>query len=120
MNITKLSYADPRPYWASQDVTAFKCSTQFGNPSGHSETSIGMALTVWLDFDASKQFKGITLVLTLLFAVTIGYSRFFLGVHSMDQIVYGLLIGTWIAITMHYIIRPKLDVHVKSVILGKI
>ena len=53
MNITKLSYADPRPYWVSPDVQAFKCSSTFGNPSGHSEMSMAISLILWLDFQKS-------------------------------------------------------------------
>lgn len=26
MNLTKLAYADARPYWASAEITAYKCS----------------------------------------------------------------------------------------------
>jgi hypothetical protein len=26
MNVTKLSYSDPRPYWVASDIIAFKCS----------------------------------------------------------------------------------------------
>lgn len=103
MNIMKLSYADPRPYWVGQDVMAFKCSSSFGNPSGHSETSMAMAMTLWLDYaqtNANKFQKGALLVLAVFFSFSIGYSRFILGVHSLDQIIYGLLLGVWIAFTM--------------------
>lgn len=51
MNVTKLSYGDPRPYWVSSDVMGFKTSSSFGNPSGHSMTSMACAMVLWLDFD---------------------------------------------------------------------
>jgi len=39
INFFKLFYHDPRPFWSSDAVQAFQCSTQFGNPSGHSITA---------------------------------------------------------------------------------
>lgn len=51
MTISKLSYAQARPFWVSADIKAGSCSSQFGNPSGHSLTAMGMALAVWLDYN---------------------------------------------------------------------
>ncbi len=119
MNVTKLSYADPRPYWVASDIVAYKCSNQYGNPSGHSETSMGIAMTLWLDYaftNASNLRKGVLLFAALLFAFSIGYSRLILGVHSLDQIIYGLSLGVWIAFTMQYCVRPDLDPHVASLL----
>ena len=51
MNVTKLWYHQPRPFWVDEEIQAFDCTTQFGNPSGHSLFSMGAALTLWLDFN---------------------------------------------------------------------
>jgi membrane-associated phospholipid phosphatase len=87
-NITKLSYHDPRPFWVSPDVNALSCSSQFGNPSGHSENAIAMSLLLWLDLvyrsDKPRCTKITVLILALLFPISIGYSRLLLGVHSLD------------------------------------
>ena len=113
MNVTKLAYHNPRPFWVSPEIKAFACSGQFGNPSGHSETSIGMALTLWLDLvystEGSILNKSLWLMVSLAFAFSIGYSRLFLGVHSIDQIVFGLLLGTWIACFMFFLVKEKID-----------
>ncbi len=102
-NITKLSYHDPRPYWVSSKVQAFSCSTQYGNPSGHSSTTMGMGLTMALDYahtEGKIYFKLIGFAAAITFGFTIAYSRLFLGVHSLDQVLFGLLLGTWCAFTM--------------------
>ena len=118
MNVTKLSYADPRPYWISQEIIAYKCSNQFGNPSGHSMTTMAMSLTLWLDFKETSNSsscttsKAVGLALAILFPISIGYSRLILGVHSLDQICFGLLLGVWIAMSMQYCVRPYLDQHI--------
>ena len=62
---------------------------------------MGLALSIWLDFNkwASTQadhwIKGMglratLLVMALAFAFSIAYSRVFLGVHSLNQVYYGL------------------------------
>lgn len=52
MNVSKLCYWQPRPFWVSPAVQAFDCSAQYGNPSGHSLFSMGTALTIWLDYNS--------------------------------------------------------------------
>ena len=50
-SLLKLYFHDPRPFWVWDDIKVTSCSTQFGNPSGHTLTSTGMAMTIWLDFN---------------------------------------------------------------------
>ena len=106
----KLVYSDPRPYWVSESVTAYACSGSFGNPSGHSSTVACMFMTNWLElfrsFKVDYWSKVLTLVLGLTFVGTIAYSRLFLGVHSVDQILFGCFIGFWCGYTMHFCVQP--------------
>jgi membrane-associated phospholipid phosphatase len=77
---------------------------------------MGMALTLWLDYtftENSNLKKVMLFIATILFSFSIGYSRFILGVHSLDQIIFGLLIGVWIAITMQFCVRPILEPHLE-------
>jgi membrane-associated phospholipid phosphatase len=50
VNITKLTYEQARPFWVSTAVKAYKCETEFGNPSGHSVNAMGVALLIWLEY----------------------------------------------------------------------
>ena len=94
MNVFKLSYHDPRPFWVSSNIKAYGCSMQYGNPSGHSLNSMGIAMTVWLDYNhyaarglvkySSTAWRIFFLFLALLFGLSIGYSRVFMGVHSWN------------------------------------
>lgn len=116
MNISKLYYHQARPFWVSYSIEAGSCSTQFGNPSGHSLTAFGMALAGWLDYNHAvvegkikegsvfaKMWMRIFLCLAaVVFSCSIGWSRFVLGAHSMNQIIFGLLLGAWIACTFHF------------------
>ena len=100
-NSMKTWYSEPRPYWLNP-VGALKCSYSFGNPSGHSMNGIGLPLLYCLDLYHStnrKCFLGLFLSIAGGLGIAIGYSRVFLGVHSLNQVVYGSLIGIWIAVT---------------------
>lgn len=41
------------------------------------------------------------------FAGTIAYSRMFLGVHSLNQVLYGLSLGIWFAVTSEFMLRER-------------
>jgi membrane-associated phospholipid phosphatase len=97
-NGLKTTFHQPRPFWTSTGITPYGCSTQFGNPSGHSLTSMAAALAVWLDFNYCCEKKKISedsflqsqwvrralLLLALTFAWTVAYSRIVLGMHSYN------------------------------------
>ena len=100
-SIVKLHNHQGRPFWENPAVDAIACSNQYGNPSGHSFASMGMALAVWLDFNSvfsrktesylsAWYWRLLLLIAALAFAGAIGYSRVFLGVHSINQVYYGL------------------------------
>ena len=95
MTIGKLHYHEARPFWASESILAHSCSTQYGNPSGHSLFALGSALTIWLDYNASMKKEKHTnsifsrwytrffcLIIALAYGFLIGYSRIVLGAHS--------------------------------------
>jgi len=41
--------------------------------------------------------------LALTYFSVMGFSRVLLGVHSLNQIIYGWTLGIWIAFVCHYI-----------------
>ena len=45
-----------------------------------------------------------------------GFSRLYNGDHSMDQILYGWLLGLWLATSLHFLVRDFLISHVKSLL----
>ena len=120
IHICKLYYADPRPFWASDDVQGLSCSTEYGNPSGHSMVAFGFSLLILLDiFETSvlsTSNKVIYTIVELLFGTSVGYSRFILGSHTANQILFGTIIGAWIAFTMTYVVREQLMDHLNSIV----
>ena len=93
-------------------------------------TAFVFILTPWLDYvavypsDGGSSFirgslcKVLTLITGLIIACLVGYSRIFLARHSVDQVLYGALMGAWIALTSHYLIRDRFFSQAKSLLNG--
>jgi len=84
----KLWFAGPRPYWVSGEVKAFSAESSFGIPSGHAQNSVG----VW-GIVASSIRKPWAWAVAFALAFFIGFSRLYLGVHFLHDVVVGWLIG---------------------------
>lgn len=102
--IMKLILHRPRPFMVvDSEIKVNGFSSEFGDPSGHTMSCAQVLTTVFLDHNAN--FKGRNSYLFIVFIsiilVIVGYSRMFNGVHSLDQVIYGALIGLWIAFFGH-------------------
>jgi membrane-associated phospholipid phosphatase len=84
----KLWFAGPRPYWVSADVKAYSAESSFGIPSGHAQNAVG----VW-GIIASGIRKPWVWVAAFALAFFIGFSRLYLGVHFVHDVLVGWLIG---------------------------
>jgi membrane-associated phospholipid phosphatase len=85
----KLIFAGPRPYWMSSHVRAlWLTETTFGIPSGHAQ----LAVSVWGMFAAHTK-RTWFWVVAILVMFLIGFSRLFLGVHFLHDVIFGWLLG---------------------------
>lgn len=86
--IFKLLFAGPRPYWVSPQVEALSAENSFGVPSGHAMD----AAALWgaMAAGANKRWAWITAV---VLALLIGFSRLYLGMHFVHDVLLGWLIG---------------------------
>jgi len=101
-NLMKNVYANPRPYMENPKIIIKHCDAGFGNPSGHSFSSSATYLAFWhimTDIKwfkvniGTKIFRVMLCVLTILMIAAIMFSRFYLGVHSLNQLIYGSQLG---------------------------
>ena len=86
--IIKLLFAAPRPFWVSAEVKPLLHEDTFGIPSGHAQNSAaftGLA-AAWLK-------KPWAWTLALLLTFFIGFSRLYLGVHFVQDVLLGWAIG---------------------------
>ena len=49
-NTTKMAYHEPRPFMYDVRLTPFKCTNEYGNPSGHSQFAAAFNIFVFLDY----------------------------------------------------------------------
>ena len=86
--ILKVLFATPRPYWVSAEVEALSEESSFGIPSGHAQH----AVAIWGTMAAgwSRRWAWIA---AFALAFLIGFSRLYLGMHFVHDVLAGWLIG---------------------------
>ena len=91
----------------------------------HSEADVSNRLSVGtgeervnLEREALKNFpfckKVLLFTSAFVYMACIGLSRFVLGAHTLDQVVFGWLIGIWLACTYAFIMREVIHHHIKD------
>lgn len=123
----KLAYGEPRPYMIDGDIVSYTCSKAFGNPSGHSSGAFLAVIVVFLDtfhgrtldFNEPLFFKSWSRTICFLFGLywvlTIPFTRYLLGAHSLDQILYGSSLGIWGGLSLHFVVRDHFIRHIQIV-----
>lgn len=98
--LLKWLWAEPRPYWTSDAITASRATPGFGMPSGHAQGAVALWFGLWLAVGRSATGgRGLWLLLTaVVFIVFTGISRVYYGVHSVSQVLVGF--GFGIALTL--------------------
>jgi undecaprenyl-diphosphatase len=99
--LAKLAVHRPRPHIIPRLMHG---AGWFSYPSGHSMLApiiFGLGIIVWAAPWPSPALRRAALVLAALFALGIGFSRVYLGVHYPSDVLGGLLLGTaWSALAL--------------------
>jgi membrane-associated phospholipid phosphatase len=117
--ILKINFQQPRPFWLSDDVKTPFCPFAYGYPSNHVISTIPAFLIfyeiIFYRFEIDKKVRGrvywwigFSFVLTL--SVVVGFSRMVLGVHSLDQVVFGEMMG----FALYYLFLYILDLDLRN------
>lgn len=97
----KLAWHSSRPYWIDPSIHAYSAEQSFGFPSGHAQ----FAAAIWGFISTrlnSKSGKAGLIALVFL----IGFSRVFLGVHYVSDVLAGWAIGGLIVLAVLRLERP--------------
>lgn len=86
--VAKLAVHAPRPYWIGSEVKMLSTESTFGMPSGHAQISVA----VWGVLVSPLRSKAAWWAAGVL-ALLISFSRIYLGVHFLSDVVAGLLLG---------------------------
>ena len=104
-HVGKILYRQERPLWINPEINInSQHSCGYGNPSGHSLSSSCLYLSFWYVLSEilnnlinNKKLFNIVKYAIFSFCLGIIYlimtSRIYLGVHSINQIIFGFLIG---------------------------
>ena len=127
MNIGKMVYHEPRPYMTSLPITPLGCSPEYGNPSGHQLYSSAFFTFMFLDIfhgeyrygQVSKTAYYLSYAGTLFVIFMMGFSRLYTGLHTLNQIIYGIQVGMWLAYYFNFCFRQDLMNHIDFIaVLG--
>ncbi|BCY18317.1 acid phosphatase [Leptolinea sp. HRD-7] len=103
-SIFKLALHSPRPYWVDSKVKALSTESSFGFPSGHANMS--SAIYGYLGINTRKR-QWITGALLLIFLI--GFSRVYLGVHFISDVLGGWVLGFVLIGLMFNLDKPVTD-----------
>lgn len=97
----KLLFHHPRPYWYSSSVRAYSVERSFGLPSGHAQN----AAAVWGMLAAVTENRIARGALVMLI-ILISFSRIYLGVHFITDVLMGWIIGIILLYTVLKLYGP--------------
>jgi membrane-associated phospholipid phosphatase len=87
-HLFKVSLGGTRPYWVSERIRPIGAETTFGIPSGHAQNAAGVWGLVAVYFRKTRVWIG---AVTLAFLI--GFSRLYLGMHFIHDVLAGWLLG---------------------------
>jgi membrane-associated phospholipid phosphatase len=99
--VVKFLFAAPRPYWVSAHVKPFSVETSFGIPSGHAQN----AAAIW-GIAAAGFNRRWAWMAAFALAFLIGFSRLYLGMHFLHDVLVGWLIGLVILFVFLQLWKP--------------
>jgi membrane-associated phospholipid phosphatase len=88
VDVLKMAFRFPRPYWIFTKVHSYAQETSFGLPSGHAQKATALWGTMAVSYKETWLW-----VLSFLMVIMIALSRLYLGVHFLSDVVTGLLLS---------------------------
>ena len=106
LGMFKLYFCEGRPFFLNPEIHPQSCSNlEYGFPSGHTTvtactygTLLYCMVRKWPFLKQSLCLQVLGFLALCAFVTIVGFSRLFVGVHSIDQLIVGALIGSALAI----------------------
>ena len=110
-SMMKIWYGSIRPFWKNKDLFQEVCDGGFGNPSGHSISNTYLYLMLFVYLSQTKLLykryiiQTILFLLLLVWIILIILSRLILGIHSINQVIYGSTLGLTIVLLISVVFK---------------
>ena len=89
-------WRDPRPYFLTK-MSPLNCKdVEYGNPSGHAMVTTAVYLTAFYLLKKKSPMYLFLQVLVYFAILVISFNRFKMGVHSLDQLLNGCVLGAMV------------------------
>jgi len=100
----KYAFHGSRPYWFDSRVKGLTSETSFGLPSGHSQNAVVIwnRIALWIK-------RTWVWILAILITLGIAFSRLFLGVHFLSDVIGGLLVGLFFLVVFVLLEKPVIQ-----------
>ena len=98
-----------RPNWYDTRIKMLEwgCLTNYANPSGHCYSVVVLYEPILSDFTGYLRWKILAVPLVILWVI-MPLSRMYLGMHSANQVLFGLTLGMIFLILYKYIFQKEL------------
>ena len=75
---------------------------------------------LWLDFFWDRRLKSVAsfgfLLVAIVFFGSIMYARVYVGVHGINQVIFGTSLGLFLAVYSHFLVRNPLMAHIEKIL----
>ncbi len=101
-NILKYTINRPRPFITHSIIEKISAGGSPSFPSGHTSDAFAIATAISIAYP-----KWYIIILAYAWALTVAYSRMFLGVHYLSDVIVGITIGVGLAIFGKVLLKGK-------------
>ncbi len=101
-NILKYSINRPRPFITHPIIEKISAGGSPSFPSGHTSDAFAIATAISIAYP-----KWYIIMLAYTWAFTVAYSRMFLGVHYLSDVIAGITIGVGLAILGKVLLKKR-------------
>ena len=110
-SMMKIWYGNKRPFWEDESLYKGYCDGGFGNPSGHSFVTSFLYLSLFIYYSQTKALKNKYIIITLILLLCLFWtlmiilSRLILGMHSVNQVIYGSCLGVMTCLNLFIVFK---------------